>query len=469
MSNVCNTSIWRHFAACLQLCICIIVATNAHAGSFMDDVKQSVDQNERVVAAQSQLNAAMERIRVSKGSFFPILSLNGEAGRESIQNPSSPNSDLNFTGASAEIKQLIWDFGLTKTRIGKSTLLATRAELVLLQTRQSVMLEAIQSAIALKRAKIVLDYSRRSEANIRRQTGLEQSKVNAGAGLSTDLLQIRTQLAGARSRKIQADGNMEQAKTTFRRYFPTLIASEKNADILRSVVKELPKNSRTAVSIAGSQNVSVQIAKIDKMIAENDLKETRRTENVPRLELVGKARSGNNESGLPGVKTTSSIKIQLSKTFNLGLTSINSIRASQSDLEAVSFTLSDTLIQVKESVTNSFTRYRTARASASILREQSELAKGFLDLARKERKLGNRSLIDVLSGESAHFSALSDAAAAEADVLSAAFEILQSTGQLTPNRIQASQVILNGGNNANEFNTSASAKSNFVDPWLNLR
>jgi outer membrane protein TolC len=469
MSKLCNTSIWRHFAAWLQLCICIIVATNAHAGSFMDDVKQSVDQNERVVAAQSQLNAAMERIRVSKGSFFPILSLNGEAGRESIQNPSSPNSDLNFTGASAEIKQLIWDFGLSKTRIDKSTLLATRAELVLLQTRQSVMLEAIQSAIALKRATVVLDYSRRSEANIRRQTGLEQSKVDAGAGLSTDLLQIRTQLAGARSRKIQAEGNMEQAKTTFRRYFPTLVVSEKNVDVLRTVVKELPKNARKAVSIAGNQNVGVQIAKIDKLIAKNDLKETKRTENAPRLELVGKAKSGNNENGLPGVKTTSSVKIQLSKTFNLGFTSANSIKASQSDLEAVSFTLTDTLIQVKESVTNAFTRYKTARASASILREQSELAKGFLDLARKERKLGNRSLIDVLSGESAHFNALSDAAAAEADVLSAAFEILQSTGQLTPNRLKTAQVVLDGGNRAYGHNTNLGKAAKPIDPWLNLR
>ncbi|MBL4877240.1 MAG: TolC family protein [Cohaesibacteraceae bacterium] len=134
--------------------------------------------------------------------------------------------------------------------------------------------------------------------------------------------------------------------------------------------------------------------------------------------------------GSVGTKRSASVKIQLSLPFNLGFTSINSSRASNSDYTAATSRLADARYQVDETVLNAWEKYETAKATARLLRDQASLAHAFLKLARQERKLGNRSLIDVLAGESAHFNALSDTLSMDADVLVAAFEILQATGQL---------------------------------------
>jgi outer membrane protein TolC len=53
-----------------------------------------------------------------------------------------------------------------------------------------------------------------------------------------------------------------------------------------------------------------------------------------------------------------------------------------------------------------------------------------LKLARKERKLGKRSLIDVLSGETAEINAKSDAESANFQLIISAYSILSVIGIL---------------------------------------
>jgi len=65
-----------------------------------------------------------------------------------------------------------------------------------------------------------------------------------------------------------------------------------------------------------------------------------------------------------------------------------------------------------------------------LLRNQANIAAEFLTLARKERKLGKRSLLDVLNGETNLVNAESDAASAERDVDIAAFTLLAVMGKL---------------------------------------
>jgi len=71
-------------------------------------------------------------------------------------------------------------------------------------------------------------------------------------------------------------------------------------------------------------------------------------------------------------------------------------------------------------------------ATAASRKNQADIAAAFLELAREERKLGNRSLIDVLTGETELINAQSDAESAESDVIIAAYKLLNIVGELTP-------------------------------------
>ena len=86
---------------------------------------------------------------------------------------------------------------------------------------------------------------------------------------------------------------------------------------------------------------------------------------------------------------------------------------------------------IEEQIRNAWENLRTAKLNAERLQNQANIAAEFLELARKERQLGNRSLIDVLAGETALISAQSDAASAETDIILATFRLLSAIGRLT--------------------------------------
>jgi outer membrane protein, adhesin transport system len=82
-------------------------------------------------------------------------------------------------------------------------------------------------------------------------------------------------------------------------------------------------------------------------------------------------------------------------------------------------------------VRNAWEGLDTAKEKLDYLRTQSDISAEFLELARKERTLGTRSLIDVLAGETSLINASADAAAAETDVAVAVYKLLNAMGQLS--------------------------------------
>ena len=66
-----------------------------------------------------------------------------------------------------------------------------------------------------------------------------------------------------------------------------------------------------------------------------------------------------------------------------------------------------------------------------MLKNQANIASEFLVFARKERKLGRRSLLDVLGGETALINASSDSASANIDIAIATIALLDTMGALT--------------------------------------
>ncbi|MCS5687938.1 MAG: TolC family protein, partial [Acidimicrobiales bacterium] len=91
---------------------------------------------------------------------------------------------------------------------------------------------------------------------------------------------------------------------------------------------------------------------------------------------------------------------------------------------------------VEEAARNAWDSLQTARENAEQLHNQADIAAEFLELARKERQLGNRSLLDVLAGETALINASSDAASADTDVTIVAFTLLSVMGKLSPNVVE---------------------------------
>lgn len=424
------------FVAVLAASAMLAGVQAAQAETLQEVIGDLLITHDRIRAFDASTEASKERIEETWGLWYPTLNLTANTGTERLMKK-APNTDTNFDFRELDINvtQLLWDFGVTNAAIKTAQLQKRQNEETLLSTRQALALEAVSAYYNLRKFEQSLSYALQSENNIKKQAELENTRVESGQGYSTDLLQAKTQLAGAEARRVVAEGTLIQAKnramTVFSRPSDEVTALEAPPLPLDL----LPKTLEEAVEIAKENNPQLKIFLLLEKTMEQQLKSNRASKYLPAIEASLDRKYKTNISGTSGYSEETMVKVEATYAFNLGFIANNSIRASQKDLENASRNYRDTMLTVEEQVRNAWQTLRTAQENAQLLENQANLANAFLEVAREERKLGKRSLIDVLVGETALINAQSDAAAAKADIAVATFTLLQTMGQLNMDAI----------------------------------
>lgn len=400
-----------------------------------------IDNHDRLRAQQSRLTAARNRAREALGDWYPTLSQTLNAGTERQQNDNGDDSSTGFNEWDISLTQLLWDFGSTNASIDKARLQVEEARLTLIETRQSLILEAITAYMNLIRAHQSLKFAIQSEDNIRKQTGLEEALVGLGSGFSTDVLQAKSQLAGAQARRATSEGALSSALNRYKAVFGRV---PDNIDALETVpfpAPFLPTSLTQATDIALEMNPALKNAILAADIAMEDLRIARADNFAPRIEATGERKFKKNVGGTIGSEQETLAKVEMTFDFNLGFTAVNTLKAAKEDLSASTYSAADTRRNIDEQVRNAWQQLDTAKRTASHLDNQSHIEAAFLELARNERQLGRRSLIDVLSGETTLINAKSDALSARTDVVIAAYGLLSATGLLQYDVISQSKGI----------------------------
>ncbi|GAB6053354.1 TolC family outer membrane protein [Magnetospira thiophila] len=410
----------------------LVLAQPSAAEPFSNLLAGVLNDHDRILAVQAELQAAQERARAAFAPYFPTLDVTANGGWETQLKHESPKTSTTFQEADLSLTQLLWDFGASDAGIERARLQISEKEVALISVRQDLIEEAANAYVDLQRAITVLEYARRSEANILDTTGLEEARVEAGGGLSTDVLQAKTQLAEAESRRIAAEGALHRAENRYRSVFGTLPEDLTTLFELTLEPSNLPPSLEVALEQATAHNPDLQLAALGEAISRQDLRQTRQSEFFPKIEAIAERKWKNNVGGTLDFKGETLAKVELSFPFNLGFVAVNTLRAAESDLTSTSRRLGDTRRNVEEELRNAWHALDIARQTAEARHTQAEISAAFLELAREERNYGQRSLIDVLSGETSLINARSDATNAESDAVAAAITLLRVTGQLTP-------------------------------------
>ncbi len=405
--------------------------SNAHADSLGDLLPEFIDGHNLIKAAKSDVSAAKETADAAMSGWYPALSITGTQGIEKQNKPSGTDDqrlisrEIDFT-----VTQRIWDGGATSSSVRTAELSHEQAEAVFTSTKSSLLLRAFTAYANVIRAAEGLDYAIRSEDNIKKQTELEDALVKRGAGFSTDVLQAKVQLAGAQARRTRAAGALEVAKNAYRGVFlkepgpiDTLVKPVLPVDLLPADVDEAVKRAMTNNAFLVANNLTSRIA----LEAVNS---TRASSFTPTVDGIVDWKLKDNVSATIGHQQEVFGKVQVSFPFNLGFTAINTLKATEDAHSAANFRYADARTAIEEATRNAWEQLKTAKNNAELLGNQANIAAEFLEFARKERTLGRRSLLDVLSGETALINSSSDAASAEIDVAIAVFTLLDAMGEL---------------------------------------
>jgi len=402
---------------------------------LLNELTQVVDSHDRVLAANAQLEEAEERLNEAYGVYYPVLEGTSSVGRERRLNPGAENTTLSARELSLTLTQSVYDFGASSSTVDLAKLGVSRAEAVVGQVRQDILLEALAAKILHFRAVEVLRFASESVENIKRQAELEDARVTKGGGFSTDVLQAKTELAGAEARQVLAEGDL---RTAINRHIAVFGFSPEGGDPTPIAVMPdmLPSDLDFALQTAADQNRQLDVARLDQDLSKGAAINVESDLYYPDLDIVGEQRWEDNREGTVGTRTESIVRLELSYSFDFGLTLRNSVRAADAAFRSTQHLFSDVRDLVDEEVRNAWNGLETAQRNADLLANQAEIAAQFLELAREERKAGRRSLIDVLAGETALINARSDAASARADVTLASIGLLAAMGVLGVESIQ---------------------------------
>ena len=417
----------------------ILLAVSAASASFpafsqpfFERYEALLERHKLVKAAEADIEAQRERIKSTIGGWYPRLNLTGFYGREKIRNPvETPDTSFLTREFDFNVTQLLWDFGVANSQIRTAHLQLELVQSQLFAARQDVLLRALSAHVNVRRTVEVLNFAKQSEENIKAQATLEDALVQRGAGLSTDVLQAKVTLAGAEARRVQSEGALEVAKNTYKTLFSEFPTDAKRLEVVSVPEFLFPETVDEAVQLSFEGNPNLRAAMIGVKVAEEAIETTRASEFYPTLDLVGEAKFKQDVGGAAGFKREALGKVQFTFPFNLGFTAINSLRAAESDSTAASRRVSDLRDQIEEQARNAWSNLVTAGQNAALLQNQANIAAEFLDLARKERQLGKRTLIDVLAGETNLINAQSDATSAQSDVIIAGLTLLSVMGQLS--------------------------------------
>jgi adhesin transport system outer membrane protein len=406
-----------------------------------DDLRLLIDDmlrtNDRLAGAQADVEGATNLVEVARGGWYPTVTPTINWGKEHFNKPSgSDDTDAYRNEYTASLKQLVWDFGAVNAAIGSAAASKQAAEAQLEGQRQALVLEGITAYVNLVRALKQLDFARESEANIRKQTGLEEARVALGSGLSSDVLQAKQQLSAAEASRLDAESALAVAQHRFQNIFQRPMENVRTMVMPKVPAERLPASLDDALATARLKNPTVLRDTLGVAAAKESVEGTRASAFFPKVEAVLEAKNKRNVAGTLGAQQETLAKIEATLPFNLGFTAINTLNIANSAVVKQERTLANTLLGVEESVRNQWEQYLYRRSFAAARRTQAILANEFLEAARKERELGNRSLLDVLTGETALIDAQSQAVSAEAEIVIAAYSLLGGIGSLDPGAIR---------------------------------
>ncbi len=419
----------------------LLVAVMATGPASAEPLRESLDRmlthHKRLAAAEADLRAADAAAGKARGGYFPDLKLGANKGRQHIHKSyPNANTELINRDASISLTQNLIDFGKTDAEVDKADLANEQSRNSLASVRQDLILEGVSSYINLHRAYRSLAYAEQSVQNIRRQTGLEESRVELGAGMPTDVLQAKSQLAGAQARLVRSKGGLVAAINRYRAVFAAEPPPMVEVGLVAVPLAQLPPALDDAVVTARDNNYQLRAARLTSGVAQAEVRRVTGAELAPKLNAVAEAKVKVNVDGTIGNQQEQVVKLELSYPFNLGFAPLRSLEAARESVLAADNRHADTRDAVEEQVRNAWQALATARENAEYLENQARISAEFLRMAREERLHGRRSLIDVLAGETTLINAQSDAASAEADVGIAAFTLLKSIGALDVRMVQ---------------------------------
>lgn len=371
----------------------------ATAESLKDLLSVLAQEHERIKSAEANVSAASEQIRVSQGSWFPVLGVTANYGGErQLKGNMTKDTHLNTRELDLTLTQLLWDFDATDAAIQNSKLVHDISRTTLTLTRQGLLFEGILAYYTLLRDTRNLDLARKAVADVKRIAEREDIKLEVGGGEEKETLQAKTSFLLEEANRLQMEAFVERARNQFRYFFGNEAEAEDIESLvpLRLPVDMLPPTMEEAVDIALKNNLILKNANSNSMLGREQVR-TAKAGFYPTLNAIAESKHKNNIAGTIGSKQEQLIKVELSYSLNLGLTAVNTLRAAEETVVSTENVYEDTRNLIEAQIKSSWENLLTSRERVKILIKQNITAKDLVTVNERLDIEEGVPMIEIIS------------------------------------------------------------------------
>lgn len=399
--------------------LALFSASSAFAETLTDALATAYRNSGLIEQNRAVLRAADEDVAGALTALRPVLNY---AAGINYANPTLSDRVTGSLSLSGSI--LLYDFGRSQLAIdaAKETVLATRAALV--DVENTVLLNTVRSYLAVRRSGAFVELRENNVRLLTQQLRATRDRFEVGEVTRTDVSLAEARLAAARSGLAAEQGGLARAREQFRavvgRYPGNLVVARAPA---------IPQNEEAALGLARRNNP--QVSQVQHQVKAVELLVQQAARSVyPSLNAT--ARVSIDDDG----SDSQNIGIELTGPIYSGgaiSSGVRQVIAQRDQQRAQLYTVG---LAVDQEVGNAYANLAVAIASIDASERQVKAATLALEGVREELQLGARTTLDVLDQEQELLDAQTNLVAAEVDRISAAYEVLDATGQLTAEHLR---------------------------------
>ena len=409
----------------LFLVVQLAVLPEVLAETINSALVSAYHNNPTLNAQRAATRAADEAIAIAKSGYRPTITADANIGRTKVRTNTS-NFNLEPRGFGVTVNQALWDSLFTRNTV-ESALAAVRASQESLRnSEQNILFNGASAYLDVMRDRSILVFQRRNLEFLNEQVRSEQSRFEVGEATRTDTAQARASRAAAQAQVSLAAANLKSSEAVYRQ----IIGNDPGKlSQVKGVSKLVPKSVESGMKIAMKEHPAIKSTEhiVDQAIYDVKSAES---ELLPRVDL--RARSERNyDTSVPGSKgTTSSVTATLTVPIYQAGRQSALVRQNKEVLGQRRIQVDESIDNVRAAVVSAYSQYEGARAALLANQTQLEAARLALQGAVEERKVGQRTTLDVLDTQTQVINAQISLASSSRDLKVAGYAILSAIGRL---------------------------------------
>lgn len=426
--------VWR-IAMVASVSTIMMHAPQAKADTLADALVGAYTQSGLLDQNRALLRVADEDVAITSALLKPIVNWSGNITREfgDVRSSLSGSSkrDIGETTASVGITASLqlYDFGADQFRVdaSKELVLATRG--TLLQVEQSVFLRAVFAYFEVFRQQEFVELRQNNLRLLNEELEAAQDRFEVGEVTRTDVAQAEAAVEEARSNLAIARRDLTQAQAEY-----TNVAGQPPG-FLTSV----PTLPSVTTDVASAQAIAVRnhpdMLEAKHEVAASELLAMAAGRDMqPTISLSGTLRTEETYNS-NGMSDTGSVSLNYGGPIYRGGELSARQRRAYALRDSARGNQHNVRHRVQQDVVNAISGVVAARAVLISSREQVRAARVAFRGVREEANLGARTTLDVLDAEQDLLDAETLLISAQAGQYTATYEVLESMGYLTAQRL----------------------------------